>query len=171
MNEHYILISLGSNIEREKHTRAGVNALSQMFADIEVSSVYESESVGFAGAAFYNLVVGAYTDKSVIEVCQVLKKIEQDNGRKRSEKKFASRTLDLDLLTYDSLVISSPVVLPREEILHNAFVLQPLAELVPKHQHPVLGETYQQMWQAYDKSKQKLWPVVFDWSSPRYDAI
>lgn len=50
--------------------------------------------------------------------------------------KFCARTLDLDLLTYDSKVTTQPIVLPREEICYNAFVLWPLAELVPNERHP-----------------------------------
>ena len=160
---HHILISLGTNIDREHHTRQGVEALKQCFSTITLSSVYESEAVGFDGNAFYNLCASGYTDLSVEQVCQTLKRIERDNGRVPSEKKFAPRTLDLDLLTYDALVVSEPVVLPREEVEYNAFVLQPLAELVPDHIHPVTGKSYQALWQDYDKQQQKLWPIDFTW--------
>ncbi|WP_100643810.1 2-amino-4-hydroxy-6-hydroxymethyldihydropteridine diphosphokinase [Alteromonas facilis] len=171
MNMHHILISLGTNIQREKHTRSGVEALKQHFEDVQLSSVYESESVGFDGDAFYNLVASAYTDLPVAKVCQILKQIEQDNGRKRGEKKFASRTLDLDLLTYDQLVTKEPVTLPRDEITYNAFVLQPLAELVPTHKHPVKNASYLDLWQSFDSSKQKLWPITFNWREGTHDAI
>ena len=160
---HLILISLGSNIEREHHTRRGVEALQRHFTDVSLSSVYESEAVGFDGNAFYNLCAIAHTDLSIEGVCQVLKQIERDNGRITSEKKFAPRTLDLDLLTYDDQVVSEPIVLPREEIEYNAFVLQPLAELVPDHIHPVTGKSYLALWDAYDNPQQKLWPIEFTW--------
>ena len=161
---HHILISLGSNIDREIHTRAGVDALRQHFCDVQLSSVYESEAVGFTGTAFYNLVASAYTEMSIAQVCQTLKRIERDNGRISTEKKFAPRTLDLDLLTYDQQVTNDPVVLPRDEITYNAFVLQPLAELVPNHVHATTAQTYFDLWQSYDKNKQNLWPIEFDWS-------
>ncbi|MDM7861742.1 2-amino-4-hydroxy-6-hydroxymethyldihydropteridine diphosphokinase [Alteromonas sp. ASW11-36] len=161
---HHILISLGSNIERELHTRAGVAALQHYFSDVELSSVYESEAVGFTGTAFYNLVASAHTDMSIAQVCQTLKSIERENGRVSAEKKFAPRTLDLDLLTYDQEVTAEPVVLPRDEITYNAFVLQPLAELVPDQVHPTTKKTYADLWQSYDKSLQNLWPIKFIWS-------
>ena len=60
-----IYISLGSNINREQNTRAGVNALKQAFGELNLSSVYESEAVGFAGDAFYNMVIGCEVSTSV----------------------------------------------------------------------------------------------------------
>jgi len=161
---HFILISIGSNIDRDKHTREGVKGLIQQFDDVKVSSVYESEAVGFDGKPFYNLVASAYTTKDIAEVCKELKSIEQRNGRVAGGKKFAPRTLDLDLLTFDQQVTDSPIVLPRDEITFNAFVLQPLAELVPEHKHPVSGICYAELWEHYDKSQQQLWPVPFSWS-------
>ena len=164
MAQHVILISIGSNIERERYTRQSVVALKQHFSNVTVSSVYESEAVGFNGNPFYNLVARAETDVSVDDVCNILKTIEKENGRVHSAKKFCARTLDLDLLTFDDRVINEPVVLPRDEITFNAFVLWPLAELVPNDIHPVTKQSYAEMWQAFDKQKQQLWPIDFTWS-------
>ena len=164
MSSHTILISIGSNIEREHYTRRSLAALKHVFSDVTVSSVYESEAVGFNGNPFYNAAARATTSKSIEEVCATLKSIERENGRVHTDKKFCARTLDLDLLTYDSEVTTTPVVLPREEICYNAFVLWPLAELVPNEIHPETQETYAQMWQNFDKQKQQLWPIDFTWS-------
>jgi 2-amino-4-hydroxy-6-hydroxymethyldihydropteridine diphosphokinase len=164
VSQHQIYISLGSNIERRQHTRAGLVGLHKIFGTLILSSVYESEAVGFAGSHFYNLVISAYTPLSVEEVCRQLKEIEDLNGRIRGSKKFAPRTLDLDLLLYDDLVECNNYELPRAEILTNAFVLLPLAEIAPQALHPVTGQSYQMLWAEYDKSKQNLWPIDFDWS-------
>ncbi|GMM73091.1 2-amino-4-hydroxy-6-hydroxymethyldihydropteridine diphosphokinase [Alteromonas gracilis] len=164
MSSHTILISIGSNIEREHYTRRSLAALKHVFSDVTVSSVYESEAVGFNGNPFYNAAARATTSKSIEEVCATLKSIERENGRVHTDKKFCARTLDLDLLTYDSEITTAPVVLPREEICYNAFVLWPLAELVPNDIHPETQETYAQMWQNFDKQKQQLWPIDFTWS-------
>jgi 2-amino-4-hydroxy-6-hydroxymethyldihydropteridine diphosphokinase len=164
MSTHVILISIGSNIDREYYTRRSVVALKQHFQNVDVSSVYESEAVGFSGSPFYNLVARATTNMNIEDVCATLKSIEKDNGRVHSDKKFCARTLDLDLLTYDSKITDSPIVLPREEITYNAFVLWPLAELVPDDIHPETKQTYAEMWHAFDKQKQQLWPVDFTWS-------
>jgi len=140
--------------------------MANCFGDLELSRVFESESVGFSGDNFYNLVVKAHTPLSVAQVCEALKAIEQECGRQRQSEKFSPRTLDLDLLTFDKVVCTHPVILPREEITYNAFVLQPMADLVPNEKHPVTQQSYAEMWQQYDKTKQHLWPVNFAWSAP-----
>ena len=67
-----IYISLGSNIDREQNTRAGVDALKRAFGELNLSSVYESEAVGFEGDAFYNMVIACEVDTSVHETNQIL---------------------------------------------------------------------------------------------------
>lgn len=159
-----VFLSLGSNIDRAKHIRAGLDALAQAFGDLNVSTVFESEAVGFEGENFYNLVVGMHTDLPVGQLASRLREIEDANGRVRGGAKFSARTLDIDILTYDDLAGEfDGVKLPRGEIVKNAFVLQPLAELVPAQRHPLTGETFAEMWEHYDKDKQKLWPVHFSW--------
>lgn len=158
-----IYISVGSNIEPQRYIRVAINELQQLLGSLELSSVYESEAVGFNGDNFLNMVVGATTVLSVAELVRQFKQIERRNGRAANAQKFAPRTLDLDLLLYDNQVISSPVVLPRAEILTNAFVLWPLAELAPQLQHPTTAMSYQALWQQYDKSQQRLWPITFEW--------
>jgi 2-amino-4-hydroxy-6-hydroxymethyldihydropteridine diphosphokinase len=161
---HIIYISVGSNVDKEKHTKAGLQGMYQAFGELILSSVFESESVGFEGNNFYNLVIKANTTLSIAQVCFILKQIEQDNKRQRGEQKFAPRTLDLDLLLYDSQVTSQPVELPRPEVLYNAFVLKPLAEIAAYEIHPIVKKNYASLWQTYDKSQQKLWAIKFDWS-------
>lgn len=158
-----VYISIGSNIDRENHVRSALDALYQWFGDLALSSVYESEAVGFDGAPFFNLVVGVQTELSVGELSARFKQLEADNGRRRNVPKFSGRTLDLDILTYDKQVGQiDGVELPRGEILKNAFVLRPLAELAPDERHPSTGKSYAGLWQTYDRD-QKLWPVDFFW--------
>lgn len=160
-----IYISVGSNINAEYHIRGAGQALRLHFGELIISSVYESKAVGFAGDNFLNLVIGADTEQDVLSVCRILHNIEDQFGRERTGPKFSSRTLDLDLLVYDDLVMNeSGVQIPRNEISKNAFVLWPLAEVAPTTQHPLLAKTYAQMWEEYDKTKQELKPVPFDWN-------
>ncbi len=167
-----IYISLGSNISREVNTRAGVSALKRVFGELRLSSVYESESVGFDGDAFLNMVIACDVDMSVYKTNRVLRDIEDANGRDRTGPKFSSRTLDLDLLLYDDLVLNEKgLVLPRGEILKNAFVLWPLAELAPNLRHPESGKTYNELWSEFDKTKENLKPVVFDFEKADFDTI
>ena len=157
-----IYISLGSNIERELNTREGVKALRERFGELEMSAVYESEAVGFDGDSFYNMVIACEVDTSVFDTSQILRGIEDANGRDRSGPKFSSRTLDLDLLLYDDLILDERgLALPRAEILINAFVLWPLAEIAPQLEHPETGVSYADLWSGFDKSKENLTPVEF----------
>jgi 2-amino-4-hydroxy-6-hydroxymethyldihydropteridine diphosphokinase len=158
-----IYISLGSNVEREHNVNAGLNALQQAFGQLSLSSLFESEAVGFAGAAFYNLVVGIITPKTVAEVAHILREIEFAHGRTLDAKKYSPRTLDLDLLLYDNLILQNPAQIPRDEILTNAFVLWPLSELAGNLVHPLNKQTYRQLWQNYDQTSQTLRKVPLNW--------
>lgn len=159
-----VYLSLGSNIDRYRHISAALDALAECFGELTISSVFESEAVGFDGSNFLNLVVGVGTDQPIAELSDRLKKIEDDNGRCRSGPKFSSRTLDIDILTYGDFVGEEDgVQLPRDELTKNAFVLWPMAEIAPERVHPGRGETYARLWADYDKQRQNLWPVEFTW--------
>ena len=93
---------------------------------------------------------------------RILADIEDAHGRDRSGPRFSSRTLDLDLLLYDDMVLDEQgLKLPREEILKNAYVLWPLAEIAPDLLHPVIGKTYTKLWDDFDKTKEHLAPIEF----------
>jgi len=155
-----VYISIGSNIEAVKHVRLAVAELRRHYGEVMLSSVYESEAVGFAGDNFLNMVAGVDTDESVQAVSAVLHEIEDRHGRLRDGPRFSARTLDLDLLLYDDLVVNeNGLQIPRDEITKNAFVLWPLAELDPQCRHPLNGLSMAELWENYDKSSQALWPV------------
>lgn len=157
-----IYISIGSNIEAEKNIRLAVGALQEHYGKLILSSVYESEAVGFEGDNFLNLVAGVNTDEDVHTVVNILRKIEDENGRDRSGPRFSPRTVDLDLLLYDDLVTNEDgLELPRDEITKNAFVLLPLEEIAPQLIHPVSGDTMCDHWMNFDRKSQKLWAIDF----------
>jgi 2-amino-4-hydroxy-6-hydroxymethyldihydropteridine diphosphokinase len=164
-----IYISLGSNIDRKHHVQKALNALTEVFnltlEQLSLSSLFESEAVGFSGNAFYNMVIGINTQFSVEQVSNILREIEVANGRPLDAKKFSPRTLDLDLLLYDDLIVDSPAQLPRNEIDKNAFVLWPLSQIAPTLVHPILKLNYQTLWQKYDKTTQHLKIINNCWNS------
>ncbi|MGQ4275460.1 2-amino-4-hydroxy-6-hydroxymethyldihydropteridine diphosphokinase [Pseudidiomarina sp. E22-M8] len=159
-----VFLGLGSNRRRQHHIAAGIRALHQQFATVEhplrVAAVYESEAIGFAGHDFLNTVVALKTALSMTELSQSCKAIERAHGHPSSAAKYSPRTLDIDVLLYNDEVCETPVQLPRAEILHNAFVLCPLAELAPHHRHPVVGESFAQLWQNY-RGEQRLQRIEF----------
>jgi len=156
-----IWISLGSNIEPERHLRNALGCMQHHFFDLALSPVYETEAVGFDGDPFLNLVVRCQTPLAPQAVADELKAIEDRNERVRTGPKFGARTLDLDLLLYDDRVLDSPRI-PRDEILRYAFVLRPLAELDPGLRHPLTGRSMAEHWAEFDASGQPMRQVALD---------
>jgi len=162
-----IYISLGSNVDRAHHIKCGLNAIAVAFdlpvKQLQLSSLFESIAVGFDGKPFYNMVVGLSCQQTVAQVAIILREIEYQYGRSVDAKKFSPRTLDLDLLLFDDLILDTPAQIPRNEINKNAFVLWPLSQVAPTVIHPILQQDYQTLWQAYDKASQQLTMVEPCW--------
>ena len=158
-----VYIGIGSNIKRDANIRASVLALRTRFGSVTLSSVYESQPIGFEGENFYNLVAAFDTKESPEAIVATLHDIERQLGRKRSASHFASRTIDLDLLLYGDLIRDDPVLrFPRPEVTEYACVLRPLAELAPKLRHPRSGETFTALWTRFDKTAQPLSAVALE---------
>jgi 2-amino-4-hydroxy-6-hydroxymethyldihydropteridine diphosphokinase len=155
-----IYVGVGSNIDRERNIAGGLDALARAFGPLTVSTVYESEAVGFRSDNFFNLVIGFDSDAPPEAVSATLRDIEERFGRRRGGPRFAPRTLDLDLLLYNDLVRNDgDIHLPREDITRYAFVLRPLAEIAGELRHPVSGARFADLWAAFDRASQPLWPV------------
>ncbi len=162
MSEVYL--SIGSNVDRDRRLREARRALAARFGGLVLSSVYESRAVGFVGDDFYNLVVGLETDLPVRRLLDALKDIEAACGRRRGSRRFAPRTMDIDLLLYgDRVVDEADLRLPRDEIDRHAFVLAPLAEIAGQRRHPVTGRTFGELWAAFPGDRDSLRIVDFDW--------
>lgn len=156
-----VVLGLGSNVERESHLRAGLEALAAILEDMRCSPVVESQAVGIKGGPFLNLVVTGVTALPLRELDRRLKFIEADNGRYAPDRK--GLPLDIDVLLFDDLVGNfDGLVLPRAEILKNAFVLWPLSLLLPDSLHPVAQRSFAELWAAA-QIDQQLWPVAFQW--------
>jgi 2-amino-4-hydroxy-6-hydroxymethyldihydropteridine diphosphokinase len=156
-------IGAGSNINRDDNIRSGVRAMREQFNNVEVSTVYETSAVGFEGDNFYNMIVSLETDLAPLQLQQKLHQIENEFGRTRGGPRYVSRTLDLDLLLYDDLVCEEEgLEIPREDVVKFAFVLLPLSEMAGELLHPVLAQSYADLWQNFDQSDQELWPVELD---------
>ncbi|BBP79750.1 2-amino-4-hydroxy-6-hydroxymethyldihydropteridine diphosphokinase [Pseudomonas gingeri NCPPB 3146 = LMG 5327] len=160
-----VYLGLGSNIERETHLCAGLDALSGFLLDIRCSPVFESQPVGIKSGPFFNLVVSAVTDLPLLELDRRLKFIEADNGRYAPDRK--GLPLDIDVLLYGEQVGNfDGLILPRAEILKNAFVLWPLSLIAPTKLHPEVGRSFAALWQEAGID-QVLAPVAFEWRGTR----
>jgi len=146
-----VALSLGSNIERDTHIRFALEALHELFGELEISPVYETRAVGFAGPDFYNLVVVANTSLQLDGVLDALRHIEKNAGRDRQDKRIQSRNLDIDILLFgDANLRGQGRNVPRLEIEHATYVLKPLADVLPDMLHPVLGLCFADLWRDFE---------------------
>jgi 2-amino-4-hydroxy-6-hydroxymethyldihydropteridine diphosphokinase len=157
-----VFVGIGSNVEPERHVCAALARLEQRFGPIERSRIYRNAPVGFAGNSFLNLVAGFVTAEPAGAVVRALDAIERDCGRCDSAGS-GPRTLDLDLLLYGARIIAGERLrVPRAEILTQAYVLGPLAELAGEVMHPQTGKRLAELWQAFDKHTHALHEVDID---------
>jgi len=131
-----VYLDIGSNIDRRKNIQSCVNQLVNDFPGIVFSKAYESPAFGFDGDPFINISAGLETDMDYDKLKQYLKKLENKHARKRNNKKFISRTLDVDILLFGNLILQPEVDIPRAEILKFPFVLFPLTEIAGDVIHP-----------------------------------
>jgi 2-amino-4-hydroxy-6-hydroxymethyldihydropteridine diphosphokinase len=127
-------IALGSNIgDRKASLRQAVDRMAELGTITKRSSIYETDPVGyFDQPAFLNAVLELETSLEPVELLAKLHQIEHDLGRERSFRN-APRTIDLDLLLFDDLVLTSDqLTIPHPRMHERAFVLVPLSEIAPE---------------------------------------
>lgn len=145
-------LSLGSNLQPERHLRDAIAALRAQFGAVLLSPVYRTRAVGFAGADFLNAAALIDTDLEPQALNDWLHALEDAHGRDRSGPRHGDRTLDIDIVLFDDRVLDGPghLRIPRPELQH-AFVLKPLADIAPDVVVPGTGRTLAQLWAAHDE--------------------
>lgn len=142
-------LSLGSNMHPERHLRSAIAALRARFDQVRVSAVYRTPAIGFDGPDFLNAGAVVDTDLDALALDAWLHALEDAHGRDRSGPRFGDRTLDIDLVLYDDLILDDGpghLRVPRDDLRH-AFVLRPLAEIAPHIVEPRSGLTLAQLWE------------------------
>jgi 2-amino-4-hydroxy-6-hydroxymethyldihydropteridine diphosphokinase len=149
MEDHILYLLLGSNLgNREEFLTRAIHKIREQIGVVQqLSSVYESAPWGFrAETNFLNRVISVITRLSPEEVLLEILGIENESGRIRTREKYESRTLDIDILFYDKIVLNEETLqIPHPKIEERRFVLVPLEEIAPDHLHPVNGQTTTQL--------------------------
>jgi len=125
------IIHLGSNIDPADNIRLGARKLAAILPVLGSSSVWLTPPDGSAGPSFYNAAIHCTTVLSADDLkFNILRSIEKEMGRVRTHDKYAARTIDLDVVIHNSEVLE-----PR--LWDTAFILLPVAELLPELTHPI----------------------------------
>jgi len=156
-------VSLGSNLgDRAGNLLLGIRGILDAGHEVtQLSQIYETEPVEtFPQPTFLNMVAELRVEAGLQpkELLEQLLGIEQSLGRTRDSIK-GPRTIDLDLLLYGEHVVDSQsLTLPHPRFHRRRFVLEPLAELCPNLEHPVIHRTIiELLQQTTDRSEVKLW--------------
>jgi len=155
-----VYVAAGSNVEPERNLVRACAQIAQRWPDARFSRAYRNAAVGFEGPEFINLVLGFTTDQPLAEVLAQLHAIESDCGRPRNAPKWASRTMDLDILLYGDLIEkTAQYTVPRPDLTRRPFMLGPMAEIAPDVVHPVAHKTIAELWREFDRGAHALTPV------------
>jgi 2-amino-4-hydroxy-6-hydroxymethyldihydropteridine diphosphokinase len=140
-------LSLGSNVgNREAHLRDAIVRLETTGRIVSVSSFYETEPVEFTDQAwFLNCAVALETTATPEQLLASILGIEAEMGRQRIQKK-GPRNIDIDILLFGEGILDSPALtIPHPAMQQRRFVLQPLAEIAPELQHPLVKKTIREL--------------------------
>ena len=138
-----VYIGLGSNLKGpKKQIERALRSLSEAkeIALLSVSSFYQSKPLlDMPWPNYLNVVCKIETDLSALDLLNFCQEIE-DNQHRVREVKWASRTIDLDILLYGEQVLATKrLTIPHPEMINRAFVLLPLFEIEPGIKLPLLG--------------------------------
>lgn len=135
-NTHMVYLGLGTNLgDKRKNLNDAIRMLENLVGEVEkVSSVIETEPEGFkSDNMFLNAVVKVRTALSPFELLDITQDVEKSLGRKEKSSNgiYHDRVIDIDILLYDDINISTPrLVIPHPRMAQREFVMTPLAEIL-----------------------------------------
>ena len=144
-------LSLGSNVgAREQHLREAITRLEVLGHVISISSFYETEPVEFADQPwFLNCAIALESTTTPEQLMAAILRIEEEMGRRRTQNRKGPRTIDIDVLLLGSQIINSPgLTIPHPAMHQRRFVLEPLSEIAPEAQHPLLKKKVSELREA-----------------------
>ncbi len=137
-----VFLLLGSNLgDRKTHLRNACNAIESEAGEIQKQSkIYETEPWGYQSKLKYlNQVILIHTNYTPNELLIKIHKIEKNMGRIRNSISYSDRTIDIDILFFDDIIISeNDLQIPHPRLHERKFTLIPLCEIAPDFMHPVL---------------------------------
>jgi 2-amino-4-hydroxy-6-hydroxymethyldihydropteridine diphosphokinase len=155
-----VFVAAGSNVDPELNLARACAEIASSWPDAHFSRAYANAAVGFDGPDFINLVVGFLTGQSIEAVLVRLREIETLCGRPRNAPKWASRSMDLDILLFgDRVEKTTDYTLPRPDLLKRPYMLGPLAEIAPEVVHPTANKTIGALWAQFDRAAHDMKPV------------
>lgn len=150
-----VYLSLGSNIgDREAQLRRAQDRLGAAGRVLKVSSFYETEPVEFTQQPwFLNCAVALETTRTPQQLISEILAIEREMGRRRGQSQSPQskgpRPIDIDILLFaDQIIDSNELTIPHPAMHRRRFVLEPLAEIAPEIEHPVLHKTISELLNA-----------------------
>ena len=157
MPKYILYLLLGSNLgDKKKQMDEALDLIPEMIGPVtKRSSFYETEPWGFSSKEFFlNIALQTLTSLSPGEVIQNIDEIEKIFGRKRSDRGYSSRTMDIDILFYDDLVLDQDILkIPHPRLQDRMFVLVPLNEIAHELIHPVFRKTIGELLQDCTDTK------------------
>ena len=159
-----VVLITGGNVGNAEQTLGEAARLidAEVGQVVRHSQIYRTKAWGFEAENFRNQVLVVESELEPMQVLEAVNDIERRLGRNRAEEqeiksatgaRYASRSIDIDILFYDDLVVESErLTLPHPRIAEREFVLEPLAEVVAEWRHPMSGKSVQQM---YDELRQR----------------